>query len=204
MTQNPITFITKFRYKLSTDYIHLKFVVFYQMKCDSLWRTVFFSVTPCGLVDIYWCFGETSCLHLPGRWVNETGSKIKLTPKRGYTFEGFYTADIAEESILHSQCHVNITSHPFWHGILFKGRYSRAVLQWMRLYEVQASQFKHEWTTRINKHGTEKRSHRKHQITHSQKNRAATKSTVILQRELKFGALLRHVESNFGFKQCDK
>lgn len=49
----PITVNTEVRYTLSAEYIHLKFVVFYQIELNFFRYAVFWGVMPCGLVDIY-------------------------------------------------------------------------------------------------------------------------------------------------------
>jgi hypothetical protein len=39
---------------------------------------VFWDVTPCSIVEVYWCFGGALCLHLQGRRVKQADNKFCL------------------------------------------------------------------------------------------------------------------------------
>jgi hypothetical protein len=56
--------------------VRSNFVVYYSHD-SKIWKLKynFWDVTPCSIVEVYWCFGLTYCLHLQGWRVNQRSNQ---------------------------------------------------------------------------------------------------------------------------------
>jgi hypothetical protein len=76
--------------------------------------TVVCDVTPCSLVQVYWCFGGMCYLYLEGQRISRA-SKVLTVLRSSQTLLNFYQTircHIAEDSIIQSHRHDNFKSWP--------------------------------------------------------------------------------------------